>query len=431
MGCDAYALRSANGWARHMSGTPKKSAKRQTMTIVFADVSGFGSMSEAEVETFSEALLPKCTELASNHDTIYCNTWGDAIVAYFGSVEQALNYALELRDIFRDGRDFSAGGYRKPPAIRVSMHMADVFISASNATPGGKIYGTQVSFAARIEPITAPNEVFASETLAPSLRSLKRDSIVVTPLGKVVLPKESHREKIFWIRRRGESGQRPAALLKPAPLRSVHSTDLVIGEIASGPKIRKLRVQALNCGSSMHALLGMAENHLRSGAQISILVWDPDCSQLPPPTLVDESVEDYLAGLKARVPSSEQASAACEYLMQASELTAWSNDDQALQLSRLRERLSTCVRNTPAKGVRVRLLKTPRWIPARSWLVDGLAYVTNYWQPKVLSPIIVAEERNPLFEAVNEHFDYVWNEAEKLSDAKLFEATSTGTSRRG
>ncbi len=402
------------------------------MSIVFADVAGFGSMSEPEVKRFSSTVLPACTQLADTHKTAFCNTWGDAIVAFFDSVEQAIAFALELRDMFRSPRDESShlGHFRNSLSIRISVHSADVYVSESSATAGGKIFfGTQVSVAARVEPITAPNEVFATEAVVAMLKG-NPGSIAWTDLGKVTLPKEQRREKLYWIRRKGERKRRIATLIKPPALKMVDSDERVFDQIRSGPRIKKMKILALNGGSSMHYLLALAESHLAAGASVSIVVYDPDCTQLSPPALVDGSMEEYLVKLRGELPASTQSAAACEYLMQASEITAWSNDSQSAQISRLKERLSSCVHEADKKNITVRLAKSPRWVPARCWLVDDRVYVTNYWQPKKLSPIIAAERRHPFFEAVESHFEYIWSEVEQMSGAQLFEATSKGKNTR-
>lgn len=402
------------------------------MSIVFADVAGFGAMSEPEVKRFSSSVLPSCTQLADSHKTAFCNTWGDAIVAFFESVEEAINFALELRDMFNapEGQSSLLDGFRNPLSIRISVHSADVYVSEDADAPGGRIFfGTQVSVAARVEPITAPNQVFATEVVVAMLKG-NTETIAWTDLGMVTLPKEQRRERLYWIRRKDERRRRVATLIKPPPLTSVDSDERAIEQIRSGPKIRTMKILALNGGSSMHPLLAMAESHLRAGANVSIVVFDPDCTRLDPPMLVDGTMEDYLLKLQKELPDTATSAAACEYLMQASEITAWSNDSQNAQISRLKERLSNCVREVDKKNVTVQLAKSPRWVTARCWLIDDRAYVTNYWQPKRLAPILVAERRNPLFEAVTKHFDYVWDEVEQDSDALLFEAVSEGRSRR-
>lgn len=404
------------------------------MSIVFADVSGFGAMTEGEVHAFSETLLPQCTRLARTHETAYCNTWGDAIVAYFGSVDQALTYALELRDTFRN-RNWSGSAedpYVRPLKVRIALHTADVFVSEDDSVPGGQVFGTQVSLAARIEPITTPNEVFATEVAVAALKSTGRAGVSIKKLGVVTLPKEKRRETLYWIRRTGETASRgKTVVLQPPPLRTLASTEEAIAEIKDGERVRSLRVLGLNGGSSMHSLLAVAERTLAAKAQISIVMYDPDFARLVPPAVVDAAENGFLQSLYRKASRGSVASrAATEYVMQASELGAWSSESQEAQLSRLCERLRVCLREAAAPHVSATLLKSARWVPARCWIVDQRAYVTSYWQPNALSPILVAEAGHPLYEAVVRHFDYVWSEALESDASVLLTAESPDRPRK-
>ncbi len=403
---------------------------KRVMGIVFADVVGFGSLTESEVHAFASTLLPECTDLAQRHRAAYCNTWGDAIVAYFDSLEDSLDYALDLRDLFRN-RNWGAhqDPYRTPLSVRIGMHASDVFVAQNDAVPGGAIFGTQVSLAARIEPVTTPNEVFASEA---AVAAIKRGNLVITSLGKVALPKERRHEKLFWVRRKGESSRRENIRMIPPALRTVDGTEEAIGEIASAKSIRSLKVLTLNGGSSMHSLLGIAERRLAKNARLSILVFDPEFQRLPLPSAIAGLHEnDYLQQLRGTAMTSPAAGrAACEYLMQASELTAWSTESQDAQTARLCERLTLCLREAAASGVHALLVKSPRWVPARCWLVGDRAYITSHWQPNALAPVVVAEKGHPLYEAAHKHFEYVWNDALNAEDAVVLDAESTGKGRR-
>jgi class 3 adenylate cyclase len=412
--------------------TPKSPAgpSKRVMGIVFADVVGFGSLTESEVHAFASTLLPECTGLATNHNTAYCNTWGDAIVAYFDSLEDSLDYALELRDLFRN-RNWGAhhDPYRTPLSVRIGMHAADVFVAKNDAVPGGAIFGTQVSLAARIEPVTTPNEVFATEA---AMASVQRSNVVTTSLGKVALPKEGRHEKLLWVRRKGEISRRESIRMAPPALRTVDTTEEAMGEIASSKAIRSLKILTLNGGSSMHSLLGVAERRLAKKARVSIVVFDPEFQRLPPPIPVPAFQEnDYLKQLRdTAMAAPASGRAACEYLMQASQLTAWSTESQDAQTDRLGERLMLCLREVTASGVHAVLVKSPRWVPARCWLVDDRAYITSHWQPNSLAPIIVAEKRHPLYDAAHRHFEYVWNEALNTAEAVLLDAESAGKARQ-
>ena len=181
------------------------------MGIVIADVVGFGTLQEGEVALFSLTLLKQCFSAAESRGTRYCNTWGDAIVAYFESVDNALDYALEFCDLFRNKnwQQTPDDTFSSALSVRVALHAADVFISSDSKVPGGTIFGTQISLTARIEPVTQPNEVFVSEAAYAILAAHRRTNVAFRNMGRITLPKEGRDEVIYWARRKGESPNLP------------------------------------------------------------------------------------------------------------------------------------------------------------------------------------------------------------------------------
>ena len=409
--------------------------RKQLMVMVFADIAGFGGLSEAEVVSFTTELLPGCIRLANEHEAVYCNTWGDAIAAYFESVEKATDYALLLRDLFRN-REWGSSTdvyFRHPLAVRIAMHAADVFVHEASEVPGGRLFGTQVSLAARIEPIAAHNAVFASEVVVSLLRAHRRSNLQFTDLGVLQLPKEGREERIYWIRRAGETASTLARELIRPPIRSLPTTEAALSEIRQNArKLRSIRVLNLNGGSSLHALLDATINRLSTRATVQILVYDPDCTRLMPPRLQDGSELTYLSTLRNQVLSApDVARAACEYLAQASELMAWTSEPQQAQQDRVKERLSIFLGLIDRTGVQVTMLKSPKWVLGRCWILDERAYMTFYAQPNRLSPVLVADAGTSMFDALISNFQHVWHEASNQEGSVVFSGASLSKTTAG
>ena len=74
--------------------------KRRLTTVLCADVHGYSRLMEAdEAGTLSELRHRRTamTRLVERHDGRIVNTWGDAVIAEFASVVEAVQCAIEIQ----------------------------------------------------------------------------------------------------------------------------------------------------------------------------------------------------------------------------------------------------------------------------------------------------------------------------------------------
>jgi len=144
--------------------------ERGLKAMIFADVRGFGALNEAQVPVFIDAVLnplAACVKKLGPH-VKYVNTWGDGLFLVLDSVDAAAEVAIALQECFHE-IDLKAAGLPLFLALRVGGHygpvheMDDPFLNKSG------MFGTEVSFAARIEPVTVPGSIYVSEPFACSL----------------------------------------------------------------------------------------------------------------------------------------------------------------------------------------------------------------------------------------------------------------------
>lgn len=408
-----------------LPGVSSNAIKRRLMGIAIADIVGFGTLTEGEVGLFSVTLLSDCMRSAKRHNAAYCNTWGDAVIAFFESIGDALEYSLEVRDLFRNTEWGSApdNTYSHPLAVRIALHMADVFVAAQSSVPGGKIFGTQVSLAARIEPITTPNEVFASEVAVASLKAQGRTTVVFKDLGRMTLPKEDREERVFWVRRTHESTRATPGLGISRRTQVLPTTDAALVHIAHRTTpLRSIRVAVLNGAVSLPGLLEACRLRLGRKCQVQVLAYDVDCSRLSPHRFADGTEREYLERLHKQVLNAKGAAKkAAEYILHASELGAWSNEPQEDQVNRLKEMLSNYHQAVGRQGLRLKALKTPRASVGRCWILDDMAYFTPHFQPHAMAPVLAAPAGSEFYEGVRKHFDYVWDDAGTDPASVVFE----------
>jgi class 3 adenylate cyclase len=116
------------------------------------------------------------------------NTWGDGLYFVFSDVDLAGNFALRLADLVAKTK-WEEKGLRPELNLRIALHAGPVYEFNDPITGDRSYSGTHVSRAARLEPITPPGQVYASEAFA-ALAAAQRtpdftcDYVGQTPMAK-------------------------------------------------------------------------------------------------------------------------------------------------------------------------------------------------------------------------------------------------------
>jgi class 3 adenylate cyclase len=139
----------------------------EMIAILFADAVNFSKLSEDEIPRFVRSFLGAIGELANNssHPPIMKNTWGDGLYFVFKSVKDAGQFALELNELLA-AVDWTEKGLPGEMNLRIALHAGPVYSCIDPVTGQPNYIGTHVSRAARIEPITPPGQVYASQAFA-------------------------------------------------------------------------------------------------------------------------------------------------------------------------------------------------------------------------------------------------------------------------
>ena len=155
--------------------------RQEVKTMLFADIVGYSKLNESVIPEFVNHFLARLSRVVaeSRHAPLHVNTWGDALYAVFDYAHDAGCFALEFAQLIHDGRDewLAKGLYseetaadgtvtKHPLDIRIGLHTGPVFMHYNPVTRQLGFTGVHVSRAARIEPVTTPGEVFASEEFA-------------------------------------------------------------------------------------------------------------------------------------------------------------------------------------------------------------------------------------------------------------------------
>jgi adenylate cyclase len=134
--------------------------KRKLTTIFCADVQSYSALmasDEAETLTRLQRYRSIMNELFERHEGRKVNTWGDAVIAEFSSVVEAVRCAVEIQDaIGAENRDLPQ---EKQMWFRIGINLGDVM------QDGNDLYGDGVNVAARLESISDPGGIMVSETV--------------------------------------------------------------------------------------------------------------------------------------------------------------------------------------------------------------------------------------------------------------------------
>lgn len=163
---------------------------QRIMALLFADVVGFSHIPEQEVPAFIKHFLGAIARLeaTSPYRPVQKNTWGDALYFVFEQTEEAALFALQLSSMVNEV-DWSEKGITTPIDLRIALHAGPVYLCDDPIVRRQNCCGTHVNWAARIEPITPPGQVYASQPFAALIKTHGIASVVCDYVGQVPLAK--------------------------------------------------------------------------------------------------------------------------------------------------------------------------------------------------------------------------------------------------
>ena len=131
--------------------------RRRLTTLLCADVEGYARLMEAD-EAGTLATLRRSRDamatLIERHDGRIVNTWGDAVIAEFASVVEAVQCAVETQQELSSHN----GGLPEPQRMRfrIGINLGDVMVE------GDDVYGDGVNIAARLQELAEPGGILIS-----------------------------------------------------------------------------------------------------------------------------------------------------------------------------------------------------------------------------------------------------------------------------
>jgi adenylate cyclase len=265
-----------------------RDADRRQATILFADLSGFTSLSERldpeEVRGFQNVLFEALAQAITRHDGFVTKFMGDAVLAVFGAPvaheddpERALNTALDMLARGTILNNEWATRLGQPVTLHIAVHTGPV-VAGSLGHAAGAAYdvtGDTVNTASRLLAVAAPGTVVVSE----AVHALTRHRFSFEPAGEVTL--------------RG----------KTEPI-AVHRLKGVLAEPGSSRGLATLGLTAPLVGRSdeLHQLLGAFQRMQLGQAQLVSLMGEAGTgkSRLIAEFLAQLETDEQLAGIAIR-----------------------------------------------------------------------------------------------------------------------------------
>jgi len=169
--------------------------------MLFADVVGYSKLMEEQILSFVEHFMGAIGDLLakSPNKPLMKNTWGDAVYFVFSTVKDAGNFALQLRDRICNF-DWKEKGLPEDLNLRISVHAGPVYYCSDPVLKKRNYTGSHVNRAARIEPITPPGEVYASQEFAALAAAQRVSDFTCDYVGRIPLPKKSGIVPLYLVR---------------------------------------------------------------------------------------------------------------------------------------------------------------------------------------------------------------------------------------
>jgi class 3 adenylate cyclase len=175
---------------------------RQLRAFLFGDIKGFTRLREEQLPIFQREVMGAFAAVLDEFDDqlLYRNTWGDALYVVFTEVGDAADCAARLQEILAT---LPLAQLQLPEglSLRIGMHYGPVYEDRDQVLRETVCYGTEVSRAARIEPITPPGEIYATEAFAAALAFDAGDRFCADYVGRVQTAKNYGEFRMYHIRR--------------------------------------------------------------------------------------------------------------------------------------------------------------------------------------------------------------------------------------
>lgn len=181
---------------------PDVDAPRALRVMVFTDFKGFSGLPEAVVPAFWRGVMGRCADVLAPFGSRITsrNTWGDALYLSFDEITTAAEALVSLSEAMA-ALDLAELGLPAGGGMRIAAHFGAVYEVQDPVTHAANYYGSEVSRAARVEPVTPPAQVWVTEPMAAAVALNASDRFACRYVGRIALAKNHGTERIYRLER--------------------------------------------------------------------------------------------------------------------------------------------------------------------------------------------------------------------------------------
>lgn len=175
------------------------------LPMLFGDVKGYSQLNEREVGIFSTIFMGKVGALVDHHGqgVLSRRTMGDGLFFVFRELQTAVDLALDLQEMINQF-DWTSCGLPANLRMRVSLDAGPCYSYRDSVVDKLEFCGNYVVRAARMEPITPPGHIYASETFTALSRAKGVRKVLFRYAGQISLPKNYGRIPAYHLERSTE-----------------------------------------------------------------------------------------------------------------------------------------------------------------------------------------------------------------------------------
>lgn len=176
--------------------------RRRIRAMLFADVKNFSKLDEARSPEFFARFLNEVRGVLRRAKVrpAFINTWGDGLYVVFDRLPDAAEFATRLQRRM-ERVDWSAVGMPGDTAMRIGMHAGPVYRRRDPILGRTNFFGSHVTRAARIEPVTIPGCIYTSEPFAAALAAEPGHDFRFEYVGVEALAKGYDRCRLYRLER--------------------------------------------------------------------------------------------------------------------------------------------------------------------------------------------------------------------------------------
>jgi class 3 adenylate cyclase/tetratricopeptide (TPR) repeat protein len=160
------------------------------LPMLFADIKGYSQLDELGLLKFATHFMNEIGKITDKYDEHIFGkkTIGDGLFLVFKNLSNALSLAQELRDVINT-TDWAIFGLPSNLVARISLDAGPCYTFMDPVVKNIDFSGSYVIRAARMEPVTPPGHIYASETFVALCNATGLPVDIFDYAGRVKLPK--------------------------------------------------------------------------------------------------------------------------------------------------------------------------------------------------------------------------------------------------